>query len=431
MTLDDYRKFLAASYHPGVPMDEVSGHYFRIYGRGNTYEKTPLLANPREKDEKAVDFLMRIFGKHVILNALRAMEEELGIKASQWQATKKQPKSFEKIEDNERIIKALKQRLEAMMTPGGNPGMEFLGFGTDTCAQVAATRRSIRQMTMERDRLKARIDNLRLSNQNYISEVVREDFTQLAEFFPDTNLRAFEEIEEFHVRIREILREETEEEIVKLEPVLRRRNAEIERLRTKIESAGIASDLTQQVLSQCVSISKRIDALEAENRELEHEKELQEERVLAERRMERLIADQKAAIDEVVSAINLILSEMNQTVTGDTENPPTLAISNAKEISFGTAGNTSEGTACKSLVLYDLAVLALTGIPTVIHDGNILHSISRDHFERLLTLYESSGKQIFIAADRAESEILKETTVLHLSEEHRLFGFSWGRKEAE
>jgi hypothetical protein len=67
----------------------------------------------------------------------------------------------------------------------------------------------------------------------------------------------------------------------------------------------------------------------------------------------------------------------------------------------------------------------------VIHDGNILHSISRDHFERLLTLYESSGKQIFIAADRAESEILKETTVLHLSEEHRLFGFSWGRKEAE
>jgi uncharacterized protein YydD (DUF2326 family) len=429
MSLDEYRKFLASCYHPCVPMDEVYGHYFRIYGRENTYEQIPLLTKPRESDEKAVDFLLRLFGKQSVLNALHAAEEELGVKASQWQASKKQLKTFEKIEENEQTIQALKRRLEKMMTQDGNAGMEYLGFDAKAYEQVAAMRQSMRKLIRQRDRLKARIDNLRFSNEEFINEAVREDFTQLAEFFPDVNLKGFEDIENFHVRIREILKEEANEEIVELEPLLQSCEAEIRRLQHKMEEAGIASELAQRVLSQCVSVSKRIDELEADNRILKHEKELQEARVLAERRMEQLIADQKATIDEIVSAINAKLKALNQAVTSGEENPPTLAITDSKEIHFGTVGNTSEGTACKSMVLYDLAILALTQVPAVIHDGNILHSISRDHFKKLLELYEASGKQIFIAADRAEDEILKQSTVLHLTEEHRLFGFSWGRSK--
>jgi hypothetical protein len=429
MSLEDYRKFLASCYHPGVPMDEVSGHYFRIYGRENTYEKTPLLTKPRESDEKAVDFLLRLFGKQAVLNALHAAEEELGIKASQWRVSKKQLKTFEKIEENKQTIQALRRRLEKMMAQDGNAGMEYLGFNTKAYEQVAAMRKSMQQLIRQRDRLRIRIDNLRYGNQEFINEAVREDFTQLAEFFPDVNLKGFEDIEGFHIRIREILQEEADEEIAELEPILQNCEAEIRRLRVRIEDAGIASDLSQRILSQCVSVSKRIDELEDENRGLQHEKELQEARVLAERRMEQLIADQKAAIDEIVSAINAKLKALNQAVTSGGENPPTLVITDYKEISFGTVGNTSEGTACKSMVLYDLAILALTQVPAVVHDGNILHSISRDHFKKLLELYKAAGKQIFIAADRAEDDVLKQSTVLHLTEEHRLFGFSWGRSK--
>lgn len=428
LSLDEYRKFLAVSYHPGAPMDEVEAHYFRIYGRDNTYEKLPLLSKPRETDEKAVDFLLRLFGKQAVLTALHAAEEELGIKASQWKVTKKQQKSFEKIEENEQTIFALRKRMDDLMGNSESTGMEYLGFNTKAYEQVVTMRKNMQALVKKSQQLKGKIDALRSGNQEFINETVRGDFMQLTEFFPDINIKAFSDIEGFHVRIREILKEETEEEIAVLEPMLQSCESEIQRLRTKIEAAGIATDISQRVLSQCVNISKRIDELEAENRELLHEKEMQGARVLAERRMEQLIADQQSAIEDIVSKLNKKMAVLNKAVTNGLENPPMLTISDAKEISFGTAGNTSEGTACKSMILFDLAILELTGVPVIVHDGNILHSISRDHFDKLLELYSKSAKQIFIATDRAENDILTKSTIIHLSEDKRLFGFSWGRK---
>lgn len=430
LSLEEYRKFLASSYHPGVPVDELCGHYFRIYGRENTYEKLPLLIKPREPDEKAVDFLIRIFGKQSVLTALHAAEDELGIKASQWKAASRQPKTFEKIEENEQTIAALKQRLSKLMEQSPDAGMQYLGFDTTTYEQVAAMQRNMRALIRKSHQLKSRMDALRSGNQDFINESVEQDFPQLLEFFPDTNIKAFSEIEAFHLRIREILKEETEKEIADLEPILQQCEAEIRHLRSKIEDSNIASDLSQRVLSQCVSVSKRIDELEAENRDLTHEKELQEARILAEHRLAQLIADQQTAINKITADINRKMAAMNKEVTNGQENPPILNISDSKEISFGTPGNTSEGTACKSMVLFDLAVLALTDVPALVHDGNILHSISRDHFAKLLELYIQCGKQVFIAADRAENDILTNSTILHLSEERRLFGFSWGRKKS-
>ena len=429
LSLDEYRKFLAVSYHPGVPMDELAAHYFRIYGRENTYERLPLLSKPREADERAVDFLIRLFGKQAVLTALHAVEEELGIKASQGNVAKKQPKSFEKIEENEQTIAALQKRMDKIMGQSENAGMEYLGFSTKAYEQAAAMRKNMQALVKKSQRLKSKLDALRSGNQDFINEAVREDFLQLTEFFPDTNIKAFSDIEGFHVRIREILKEETEEEIAVLEPMLQSCEAEIRRLRTRIEDAGIASDISQRVLSQCVSISRRIDELEVENRDLQHEQELQEARVLAERRLEQLLADEQAAVADIVTQLNKKMAALNKTVTNGLENPPVLAISDTKEISYGTAGNTSEGTACKSMVLFDLSILSLTDVPAIIHDGNILHSISKDHFEKLLELYSQSGKQIFIAADRAENDILDQSAVLRLTDEKRLFGIAWGRKK--
>ena len=82
------------------------------------------------------------------------------------------------------------------------------------------------------------------------------------------------------------------------------------------------------------------------------------------------------------------------------------------------------------MVLYDLAILLLTNVPALIHDGNILSSISTDHLEKVLEIYNKFGKQVFIAVDKAESEILRDSAVLRLSEGHELYGFSWSRKNA-
>lgn len=429
MTLEKFRSFLNVQYHPGIALNEIKDHFFRIYGGKNTYEKLPLHAKPQEPDEKAVEFLLRLFGERKVIDSIHAMEEELGIKAIQWKTEQKPLKSFEKIEENERTIRALKERQHTIMEKNGNSGMEYLGFDTSTYEQLSKMENELRKLTRRQNQLKSKIETIKSGNRDYLAETLESDLSELKDFFPNVNIKVLKDIEAFHIRIREILKEETNEELASLEPMYNRCESEIQRLKEKIEKTGIASDIYQRLLSQCVSIAKRIDDLEKENRDLTHEKELQEARVLAERKMDKLLDELKSVIETIVTKINAKLKTLNDVVTEGKENAPVLNIPSLKEIIFGTVGNTSQGTACKNLVLYDLAILNLTKVPALIHDGNMLRSISSDNFKKILELYNDMEKQIFIAVDKTEDDILKNTAVLELSEGHELYGFSWSRKD--
>ena len=100
------------------------------------------------------------------------------------------------------------------------------------------------------------------------------------------------------------LREEIDAELASLEPVLKQCDNEIARLKAKIETTGLANEVMQNVLTQCVRITARIEVLEDENRTLRREREAQEERLLAARRLEQKLVDRQLAIEEAVSKIN-------------------------------------------------------------------------------------------------------------------------------
>lgn len=430
MSLEDYREFLTENYHPSVPFDDVIARFFRIYGKENTYEKYPYLARPKEADEKAVDFLLKLFRKGSIISALRAAEDALGIKESQWVKSKLKPKSFEKIEENEMLISSLRTRLQKLMRQEGDTGIALLGLDTGSFEVVSKLQKDLRSLTRQRNQLKSRLEAVKNGNVPFINTPIADDFEELKEFFPGVNIRELSQVEAFHRQLQTILQQEIAEETATLEPLIARCDAEIARLTKKLETTGVTEDVTQRILSQCVSISKQIDKLEEENRELRCEKELQEQRVLAERQFEQMIERRNAAMDEVVKLINQKMEKLNAIVTGGKETAPTLEITPQKEISFSTKGNTSEGTAYKGMVLYDLALLSLTGVFALIHDGNVLQSISRDNFREILQLYRSSGKQVFIAVDKEEVENLTDSVILELSEGHELFGYSWSKNKA-
>src|SRR5699024_3773784 len=116
------------------------------------------------------------------------------------------------------------------------------------------------------------------------------------------------------------------------------------------------------------------------------------------------------------------------------ETAPVLQLSPEKDIYFETPGNTSEGTAYKSLVVYDLSIFELQPIRALIHDSNILKRIEDIHLEKILERYKSTNRQIFIAFDKASSatknayKTLDESTILRLSEGNELFGRSWSKQ---
>ncbi|MDD9312037.1 DUF2326 domain-containing protein [Cytobacillus firmus] len=438
LSLEDFRKFLFQEYKielPALTFSEITERFFRIYGRENTLEKYPLLVKPREQDEKAVDFLLKLFGHYRILASIKSMEEELGIKSSQLKSRQRQKVDIEKIESNQKTIESLRNRLQKLMKNSEEAQLALFGFDTQTFERISAIQKELNIFVRKRNRLQSQLNAIK----NNIAENkvdIASEFDSLVHFFPNTNLKAFEEIEYFHKKIREILSEEMDEEIERLQPLIGEYDKEITRLNRKIEESGLAKEMSERVLSQCVNVSKSIDKLEEETAELIHQKELQETRAESEQILEQLLLQQTEKLEEIQDDINLRMEIINGVVTERQETAPLLYITPQKGIIFETPSNTSEGTAYKSLVVYDLSILELRPIPALIHDSNILKRIEDVHLERILERYQASRRQVFIAFDKADStttkahKILESTAILRLSDGNELFGRSWSKYES-
>ena len=152
----------------------------------------------------------------------------------------------------------------------------------------------------------------------------------------------------------------------------------------------------------------------------------------------RALAEQyREAVKDIEAQINESLTTISNEVTDGIEKAPVLSMGLSNDLSFGTIDDTSEGTAFKNLVLYDLSLAKLSTVPVIIHDSNILKRIDDDYLEQILEHYQSCGSQVFIAFDKAESAkqgakaILEQTTLLHLYDGHELFGQSWSKKTSE
>ncbi len=105
--------------------------------------------------------------------------------------------------------------------------------------------------------------------------------------------------------------------------------------------------------------------------------------------------------------MNAEMKRINDIITGGDRTAPELTLKPDKTFEFETPDDKSEGTAAfKSLVVYDLSMLALTPLPVLIHDSSIVKRIEDADFEQILGLYQKSGesgKQVFIAFDKADT----------------------------
>ena len=438
LSLNEFRKFLFQEYNihiQALEFTEITERFYRIYGRENTLEKYPLLVKPREQEEKAVDFLLKFFGHYKILASIKSLEEKLGIKASQLKSRYRQKVDTDKIEINQKTIESLRMRLQKLMKNSEEAQLALFGFDTQAFERISAVQKDLNNFIRKRNHLQSQLNAIMSNIQNTESNT-KDEFDSLTHFFPNTNIKAFEEIQYFHAKIREILSDEMDQEIERLKPMIEQYDIEITRLHQKIKETGLIKEMSERVLSQCVNVSKRIDAIKEETTELVNQKELQDARADGEQKLHKLFLQLTETLDNLQGKINNQMKIINDIVTEKQETSPRLDITPQKEISFETPGNTSEGTAYKGLVLYDLSLLELLPIPALIHDSNILKRIEDVYLEHILELYQSSKRQIFIAFDKADSttekaqKILESTTILHLTDGNELFGRSWSKNKS-
>lgn len=443
LEIPHYRRELAERYgtlYDRHGLESVIEHFFRIYGHGNTLEQLPLLSSTREKDDKAIGFLMRLFGKSLALDAVAERSRALGISIGSLQK-----KALQKEQDDEAILQrnlteiaALNERYDKLMHDTEEYQFSYLGFDQELTEKMRDLRKKMQMLVSQRDQYQAQIDAIDGVQNNPLSQVT-EEFTSLTRFFPDANIRALADIEHFHERIRSILTQEAKEQIDALQAQITRYNVEIDRMKKRIRDVGLTKEMAANAVGECVGMRVRIDHLTAENEEIQKRIDERQARITAEQELADLLQKQKEAISRVTESLNQTMRQLSDEITGGREtNPPVLAITEGKQIRFETPGNTSESSAYKGLIIYDLAIMRLCPrrLPMLIHDSNILSRVEGEYLAPILRQYESCGHQVFVAFENPEAisdearELLYKHAKVKLGFEHgrELYGHSWSKR---
>jgi hypothetical protein len=441
MSIVDFRKLLLDAYGislPSMSFRDIVSRYFRIYKRENLNENLPLQLFQKEREEDSILALEKLFNLYANIIELRNILEEEKEKHNTFKNSIKYKfvsaiNSESQLKENKREISRLKTELEQIDDKKNVEQREFWDdLEPDTAKQISVIKKDLTTLRRDKNRLVTKIAQIQ-SNLENNNDMTKNDFSVLQSFFPSINLRAIQEIDEFHVKLSDILRTEFIEEQQKTEALLTQVNLGIDEYKAILDDIGVPDGLSRKTLDNYYNIRSEIEHLEMQNNSYLKQKELKTTVATVER---QLVERQSGQLRELQSLINSKMSELNNALYDSQKKAPILTFDSRRNYTFETPDDTGTGTSYKGLVVFDLSILALTPLLALVHDSVILKQIADAPLEKILELYQKSGKQIFIALDKGGSytkhaeEILEQTAILRLSDNgNELFGRSWNIKE--
>ncbi|WP_421072798.1 DUF2326 domain-containing protein [Pelotomaculum propionicicum] len=326
---------------------------------------------------------------------------------------------------NQKDINRLTEDIDGLATRLENG---LLDLDAELSEEAIRIKQQLSKAKRQHTYLKSKLQSVE-NNLNYNFSATTQDFEQLHKFFPDTNIQSIATIENFHNKISDILISELNMEKKRLEKQI-----------SDVESVNSGYTLQLEKMIQNPQISKtilsRYAALQRQIRELQNQNEayfklaILRKDVLNNNEKLRVVETEQFAL--LQTKVNQEMTIINDFIYSGTYNAPVLSFSE-KGYDFFTPDDTGTGIAYKGLVVFDLSVLSLTRLPAIVHDSVLLKQISDEAIEKILELYQKSGKQVFISLDKQNSYtkkaqiILEETSVLKLNPNGgELFGRSWG-----
>ncbi|GBU29709.1 ATPase [Treponema sp. R8-4-B8] len=245
-------------------------------------------------------------------------------------------------------------------------------------------------------------------------------------------IKKFQEIETFHLKLRVILENEFSEEYKKNKILLDQIEKNIDEYQSIIETEGLPVETTRKELDEYYNIKKQIEDLDQQNKIYNNQQELKESVKVIKKQLEER---QAGYLRDLQNTITRQMEKFNNYIYNGQKKAPVLTLENGNKYIFETPDDTGTGISYKGLVVFDLSILALTCLPVLVHDSVVLKQIADAPLEKILELYQQSGKQIFIALDKVSSypqqaqNILEQNAVIHLSDNgNELFGRSWNAK---
>lgn len=430
ISIDEYRAFLKTSYalyNVELTFRSLVSLFSRIWGKENLDVKEPLHSFKKQSAGDCVENVLKIFQKYepikLLTDEVKAKKDEKTIinKAFKKELipkiTKRQyEKSLERITAIDKEISDIKINLAKYAV---------------NISEIA--NREILELKGMKDKLlseKANVESRLSRVKNDLVEnkhIKSKHLEPLMKFFPEVNMDRIAEVEEFHSKLSRILRSELKESEKDLTNILNDLTSEIEIIDKKITSSLKNLDNPNIIVDRVYDLS-----LSHANTSLEIEyfvtantvaKELKDAQDLLKSEKERLLKFIEDVINEKTRKyVNKIYNEERRS--------PILTLKQ-NNYTFEAVEDTGTGKAYSNLILLDLAFLKTTELPFVIHDSLLFKNIENEAVSKLIDLYESLGKQTFIAIDEIKKygpeteKKLHDNKVIQLSNNHVLYIKDW------
>ena len=444
LSLQKYGEFLCEHYAlltEGITWRGAIARFIRVYKRDTLDEERPLRSSKDESATVAIQRYMRLFDRYSsveaqIKQAAKAEDEKETFRKStqEYNHIRAAKNDKEKAANDTRIAELEQQ--EQSLIDDNNSGL--LDLDSMTAQILSELNEALINFRRQRALVQTQLNSVR-RDMTGEKRSFKRTFTDLERFFPNEEFHTLEEIEHFHQKLTKILEQEfaeTERSLATTYALLSREIAAIQEQITEIKNVP---NVSQAILKEFAQITTELNNLRKANRNYD---ELQ--------RLKQVAADYAATRDTIIAdelliiknTVNREMDSITLEILGDaTHMPPVLKLEKLNKYTFKTPNDGGTGAQYRGLITFDLANMAVTPIPFVVHDSVLLKNIERAVFSSIIKVYHNQrqqGKQVFMAYDTLDAydketrELVEENAVLQLSPGgNELFGWAWNKERQD
>ena len=427
-SLNEYICFLSNVFGcniSGLSFRRMVGSFSRIWGRENDNVILPMKQGNSKSSDDVVALVM-LYNKYAIIESHKELCDSLTEQLNALKTTAKHDLipdiGAQDYKDNLDVIKQFDQEIEDLKA---TINLHQEDIQSVVSAEYIELKQYHAQLILERNSLQERIKKAQLSK--ITNRNTKTQMNRLVEFFPQLNTEKLAEIEAFHQKLHGILKKEIEKTIADLQRQVDYINTEIAENAKKMDEIVHCNDTSKYAVDRLTTIvSSRQHIIEC-NDFYKKKKAISE-------RLKEAKADSASVWDivlaEIESEINQKLSDIIAKLYEEKRYAPMISIKQ-KSYQLIAREDKGTGTAYINLIAFDLAVMADTCLPFIVHDSILFKNIETPALERLMPLYVSQGKQIFIAIDEVSKfndttrELLENNAVIHLAKGDTLYTKDW------
>lgn len=442
LKIEDYCSFLKSQYNLDYYMGsfrELISRYFRIYGKDNHNEKEPLKAHINETKKNAIKSLEKLYDSFKIIQEYQEAVNSLKEKIKTANDARKQNiisygsiSNKTQYKENMKKLKSLDTDLQNLTEKNND---DFVDLNIKLADEISSIKLTLSNFLRDRTRL---LSQIKLVSENLeVGAKISNDsnFQELTEFFPNVDLKKLSDIEIFHNKITEILKQEYEEELIRLNNLLKSYDERIAHLKNDLNKHGKPANIPAEYLRKFSAIQREKQILENQNNDYLQLSELKKEKSELNKHLKEI---EEKELKDIESTINDQMVRFNDKIYEKKRKAPKIEFIGNNSYKFYTPDDSGTGTNYKSLAIFDLSVLETSPLPALAHDSLMFKNMGDEPIDGLMNLYSKFEKQIFISFDKdiayskQTQEIINSTTVLRLDENgNELFGKSWNVKSEE